>query len=81
MLFLFLTNANFQFSAGKLTWKPYNFAAVLPITSQMKLIDKKEFAKIALDKNLKTFVVYISALEVTEGPAIHPSRLARIATL
>ena len=30
----------------------------LPTTSQVELIDKKEFAKAALDKNLETFVVY-----------------------
>ncbi len=50
MLFLTLSNADFQFSAEKLTWRTYTTAEALPITSRVKLIDKREFARGALDK-------------------------------
>ncbi len=70
MPFLALNNANFQFDAEKLTWRSYTTAEALSTTSQVKLIDKREFAKAALDENLETFVVHILALNVTE-PSIH----------
>lgn len=38
-------------------------AETLPTTSWIKLINKKAFAKEVLDKNLETFIMYISALE------------------
>ena len=79
MLFLSLNNANVKFAElEKLTWKTYIVTEALPTTSQVKLIGKKKFAKIALNKNSETFVVYISALEVM---AIYLSRAAQIATL
>ncbi len=53
---------------------------VLPTTSQMKFINKKEFAKVAIDKNPKTFVVYMSALNIVES-TIHPFQAAQIAVL
>ncbi len=78
MLFLALSNANFQFGAEKLTWRTYTVAEALPTTSRVKLIDIREFARAALVENSKTFVVHISALETT---IIHPSRAAQIAVL
>lgn len=44
----------------------------------MEIIDKCEFAKVALDKNLETFVVYISTLDAT---IIYLSRTASITAL
>ncbi len=78
MPFLALSNANFQFDAEKFTWRSYTIVEALPTSSRVKPIDKREFAKAALDENLKTFVVNISALEAT---TIHPSRAAQIAAL
>ncbi len=80
MLFLAFSNADFQFGAEELIWKTYTIAKALPITCQIKLIDKREFGKAALDKKLETFVVHISAVEVAES-SIHPFRAAQIATL
>ncbi len=78
--FLTLSNANFQFGAEELTWKTYTVAEALPTTSWVELIDKREFAKVALDENLETFVVHVSALDVAES-SIHPSQAAQIAAL
>ncbi len=68
--FLALSNADFQFGAERLTWRFYTTAEVLPTTSRVELIDKREFVKTALDKNLKTFVVRVSAPDVAES-SIH----------
>lgn len=35
---------------------------VLPIINRVEFIDKKKFIKVALDRNFKTFVVYIATL-------------------
>lgn len=72
MFFLGLSNADIEFiEPRKLTWKSYTTAEALPATSRVELIDKKEFAKVALNKNLETFVVHISAIEAAEN-SIHP---------
>ena len=51
---------------------------------RVEFIDKKEFAKKALDEESETFVVYVSALETLLGSAemtIHPAQAAQIAAL
>ncbi len=73
MPFLALNNADFQFGAEKLIWRSYTLAKALPITSWVKLTDKKEFAKVALDENSETFVMHVAILETI---TIHPSRTA-----
>ncbi len=79
MPFLSLSNADVEFAElGKLIWRTYTVAEALPTTSQVELIDKREFAWAALDKNLETFIVHISALEAM---TIHLSQAAQIAAL
>lgn len=51
MFFLILTNAVFQFNTEKLTRRTYIAAKALLITSLVELIDKMEFANVALDRN------------------------------
>ncbi len=81
MPFLFFSNADVEFAElGKLIWRSYTTAKALPITSQVEFIDKKEFAKTVINKNSKTFVVYMSVLDATEL-LIHPFQAAQIATL
>lgn len=72
MLFLLFSNANIRFNIKKFTWRSYNIAEALPITSQLKLINKRKFAKAVLDINSETFVVYVAALEAI-NMAIHLS--------
>lgn len=65
MAFLSLSNADVEFAkSGKLTSRSYDTIKALPTISAVKLIKKKEFAKVALDKNSDTFVVYIATLEI-----------------
>ena len=80
MLFLALSNADVEFiKLAKLIWRFYTAAKALPTTSRIKLIDKREFTKVALDENSETFVIYVAALEAE--PLIHLSETAQIATL
>ncbi len=80
MPFLTLSNADFQFGAEKLTWRSYTIVKALLITSRVEFINKREFAKAALSKNLETFVIHVSALDVTKS-LIHLSWVAQIAVL
>ena len=72
MSFFTFSNANVQFVEKELTWRTYTTAKALPTTKRVKLINKKEFAKAALDENSETFVVQIASLNLV--PGIHPDR-------
>ncbi len=78
MLFLTFSNADFQFSAEKLTWSSYTAAEALPTTNWVKLINKREFAKTALDRNSKTFVMHVTTLEIPTVMPIYPSRAPHV---
>ena len=79
MPFLTLSNADVQFVEKELTWRSYTTAEALPTTKRVELIDKKEFAKAALDENSETFVVYVASLSLV--PGIHLDRKTQIASL
>lgn len=57
----------------------YTITEALPITSRVKLINQKKSAKIAMDKNSKTFVVYMVVQRVEI--LILPFQVAQIADL
>ncbi len=78
IFFLALSNADFQFSAEELTWRSYTVAEALPYTSWVKPIDKREFAKAALDKNSEIFVGHVIALEIPTMMPIHFSKVSQI---
>lgn len=79
MFFLFFNNVDILFTElGKLIYQSYNTVEVLSITSKIKLINKKEFVKVILDKNLETFIIYLLALEVI---IIYLCLIAQIITL
>lgn len=63
--------------------RSYIIAGILPTTSWVKLIDKKEFTKIAMNKTSKIFVIYIAGLEATKlvKTFIHPFEAVLIALL
>lgn len=64
MLFLAFSNIKIGFTElEKLTYRSYTITKALLITNRVEFINKKEFTKAALEKNLETFVVYILALE------------------
>lgn len=52
----------------------------LSTISTVELINKREFAKVALDMNLETFVVHISAPAIPEN-SIHLSQATQIAAM
>ena len=83
MSFLILSNTNIQFDTESFTWRSYSTAKALPTTRRVELIDKRHFAKAALDKNSETFVIHIAALRVlgateTIGMPIHPNRANQV---
>ena len=64
----------------KLTWRSYTTAKALPTTKWVELINKKEFAKAALDGNSKTFVVHVASL--SSAPfVVNPFRRPEISGL
>ena len=71
MPFLTLSNADVQFAEKELTWRTYTTEKALPTTSQVEIIDKKEFAKAALNENVEAFVVHVSSLG--SRMSIHPA--------
>ena len=81
MPFLTFSNADVQFVEKELTWRSYTTVKALPTTKRVELINKKEFAKAALDENSETFVVHVASLNLAPAPGIHPDRAAQIASL
>ena len=79
MPFLTFSNTDIQFVEKELTWRFYTTIEVLPTTKQVEIINKKEFAKTALDEKSKTFVVYVAFLNQT--PVIYPDKAAQIGSL
>lgn len=79
IFFLTFSNAKILFAEQKLIQRFYSIAEALLITKQVKIINKKEFTKIALDTELETFVMYIAALEfLLLGMTIHPFKAAQV---
>ena len=80
MPFLTLSNADIKFAQKELTWRSYTTAEALPTTKRVEIIDRKEFAKAALDENVEAFVVHVTSLSLN-SMAMHPAREAQIASL
>ena len=79
--FLTFNNVDIKFAQGELTWRSYTPTEALPATKHVELINKKEFAKVALDENSETFVVYMAFLNLAPASGIHPDKAAQIASL
>ena len=62
MSFFTFWNANMQFVEKKLKWKSYIIAEVLTTIKKVELINKREFAAIALDENVEMFVLHVAIL-------------------
>lgn len=63
--FLTVNNVYILCLEQNLTWKFYTTAKILSIIKHIKLINTKKFNKIAINKNIKTFVVYITSLSLS----------------
>lgn len=81
MSFFTFSNADIQFADKKLTWRTYTIKEALPITYQIELIDKKRFAKAALDENVKAFVVHVSSLSLRSKITIYLTQKTQITLL
>ena len=73
MPFLTLSNVDIQFAEKELTWRIYTTKDPLLTTRRVELIDKKVFAKAALDENIEAFVVYMNSLNLGSKMTIHPA--------
>lgn len=73
-----MSDIDIKFSTSKLTWKKSIVMEAMTIVKKVKLIDKFEFVKVALDKNAKTYVIYIVILKTI---GVHPLNTFLLATL
>lgn len=78
ILFLLFSNTKFQFGVEKPIWRFYITVKALPITSQIKLINKREFGKVTLPRNFETFVIYVTVQEVWTMMSIYLFRIFQI---
>lgn len=62
MFFLIFSNPNIQFAKRKFIQRFYTTAKILQITKKVEIDNKKKFVKVALDKNSKVFIIYITFL-------------------
>ena len=79
MLFLTLSNVDVQFVGKELIWRSYTTVEALTTTKHIELINKKEFAKAALDEKSETFVIHVTFPNLV--PRIHLDKAAQIASL
>ena len=81
MPFFTFSNADIQFGEKELTWSSYTTKEALPTTQRIERIDKKKFAKAALDKNIKAFMIHVSSLSLRSKISTDPAQKAQIALL
>ena len=82
ILFFFFSNADIKFAElEKLTWKAYTVAKALLTTNRVKFINKREFARVALNENFETFVIYVAILEVPIAMSIHALKTSQVQRL
>ena len=62
MLFLTLSKADVRFAKREFVWRTYTAAEALLTTKRVEIINKREFAAVALNRDDKIFVVYVAAL-------------------
>ena len=80
MSFLILSGADVYFLDWELWWRIYTIKKALLTTRRIELVEKKEFAAIALDPEHVSFVVYIvsfgsvASLSSTPIDTIYPFR-------
>lgn len=59
-----------SFIKRKFILRFYTTTKALPNIKQVKFLNKKKFTKAALNKNFKSFVIYIIALEILPASTI-----------
>ena len=76
MPFLIMINADVNFQARDLQRRSYPTEDILPTTRWVELIEKKEFAAIALNPEHKTFIIYVATLSINSDNEMHSSKTA-----
>lgn len=79
MPFLAFSYADIHFAKKELTYRFYTTWEALPTNWKVELINRNEFAKAALDKDVKAFVVHLASF--TLEMLIHLAREAQISLL
>lgn len=77
--FLTFSDANIWFIEKDLTWRSYRTVKVLLTPKRVELIDRKNIATAAINKNLETLVVHVAS--IIETMSIYLARKAQIAAL
>lgn len=80
MHFTIFSDTDIQFDIESFTQRIYISSEALATARYVELINKPKFAKLALDKVFKTFVLQIAALKDQE-PTIHSIRTRLLAAL
>ena len=62
MPFLTLGSVDVDFLVWKLCWRIYTIKEAFPTPRHVELVDKKEFAAVALDLESETFIVHVTSL-------------------
>lgn len=79
MFFLYISNIDISFTKeNDLTWRNYTTTEILSITQRAKFIVKKKLTKLALDENVKTFVVFVTILLAM---IIYPNKKIQVSLL
>lgn len=78
---IIFNNVDIKFAKKKLIYRTYTNENTLTTTCSIKFINKKKFAKMALDENIKTFVIHISSLDLRLKITIHLAKNAQITLL
>ncbi len=60
MSFLSMSNADINFHAWDVEWRPYNIEDVLLTTRQVEQVRKKTFADTVFNQEHESFIVYIA---------------------
>ena len=81
MLFLTLSKADIRFIEQKLVQRTYMAVEALPTTKNVEIIDKKEFASVALNADNKIFVMHVAALAQSMTIPIYLFCQAQVDTL
>ena len=80
MFFFTFNNTNIQFAWKKLISRFYTAIKALSTTKQVEIIDKKKFAKTALDKNVEPFIIHVIFFSINLMP-MHLAQKAQTALL
>ncbi len=79
MPWLTMANPNIDWSKRSFQWRTYTAAVALTTTCRVDVIDPKEFAKLALDKEAHCFVIHARQVTTANEPPVHRDRQQHIA--